>query len=168
VEDRIQAEEFLRTRDEAAFRALYRVHSAAMYGLLLRLTGGRTAEAEDALQETWLRAVERLPGFRWESSLRTWLCGIAVRVAMEHARKNPSTGLEPPEPDTAAPSRETAADLRDAVAALADGFRQVLVLHDIEGYTHREIAEMLGIEEGTSKSQLFRARRAIREALAPK
>jgi len=167
VDDRTPADEFLRTREEPAFRALYRSHSPAVYGLLLRLNGGNTAEAEDALQETWLRAVERLPAFRWESPLRTWLCGIAVRVSMEHMRsRRPDAAQETV--DRSSSGREAAADLRHAVAALSDGYRQVLVLHDVEGYTHLEIADMLGIEIGTSKSQLSRARRAVREALSPK
>ena len=167
MDERSRVEKFLRTRDEAEFRALYRDHAPAMFGLLLRLNGGSAEDAEDVLQEAWMRAVARLHEFRWESSLRTWLCAIAVRTGMEHSRKRQRTVMPVAESHLGI-SAEAATGLRDAVAALADGYREVLVLHDVEGYTHREIADLLGIEEGTSKSQLSRARRAIRDALAAK
>src|SRR5262249_35476741 len=122
LDDRNLVERFLKTREEAAFRALYRAHSSALHGLLLRLTNARTAEAEDALQETWLRAVERLEGFRWESSLRTWLSGIAVRVALEQARKRDPQAENSDQARAAASSgREPALDLRQAVSELANG-----------------------------------------------
>ena len=82
VERRL-AERVMAGGDEAAFRELYRRHSPALYGLLLRLLGGREAEAQDLLQEVWIRAADRLASFRWQSSLRTWLCGIAVNCARE-------------------------------------------------------------------------------------
>lgn len=166
LEDRRQVVAFLERGDEAAFRALYRRHSARLNQFLLRMLGGREREAEDALQETWLRAVERLRQFRWESSLRTWLTGIALNCARERRRKESAESAEVGDP--AAPAVETEIDveqLERAIARLAEGFREVLVLHDIEQRTHEEIASMLGIAVGTSKSQLSRARRALRARL---
>jgi RNA polymerase sigma-70 factor (ECF subfamily) len=158
--DRALAAEFL-AGDERAFRALYANHSPALYGLLLRIVG--PADAQDALQETWLRAARALAGFRWEGALRTWLTGIALNCGRELLRgRRPASVSEEP---LASPSAGERIDLERAVAALAEGYRTVLLLHDAQGYTHAEIAGMLGIDEGTSKSQLFRARRAVREAL---
>jgi len=154
--------------NESAFRQLYRRHSPAIYGLLLRLLGGREPEAQDLLQETWVRAVERLSSFRWESALRTWLCGIAVHCAREQQRRESKLSLEPlDEPgDLAAvgprPDLGGRLDWERAIRGLPNGYRQVLVLCDIEGYTHKEVAALLGISAGTSKSQLARARRALR------
>jgi RNA polymerase sigma-70 factor (ECF subfamily) len=159
-EDRRLVDAFLRRRDAASFRALYRRHAGAVYGLALRLSGGRSAEADDVTQEAWLRATRRLPSFAWRSRLRTWLCGIAVNVWREtHA---PPPRLEPADEPTTGPPVD---DVARIVAALPPGAREVLLLHDVEGFTHAEIAEMLGIEDGTSKSQLSRARAAVRAAL---
>ena len=162
-EDRRLVARFLRARDERAFRAIYRRHAAGVYGLALRLCGGRAVEADDVAQEAWVRAVRALGGFRWGSRLRSWLCGIAVNVWRETRRG-------PPPGDTAAGEAATPpgddGDLARVVASLPTGAREVLLLHDVEGYTHAEIAALLGIEDGTSKSQLSRARAAVRAALA--
>ncbi|TAH34378.1 MAG: RNA polymerase sigma factor [Planctomycetota bacterium] len=167
LEDRRLALAFLERGDEGAFRALYRRHSPRLNQFLLRLLGGRERDAEDALQETWMRAVERLRQFRWESSLRTWLGGIALNCARERRRQD--EGGEASEMgEAAAPHVEREIDvdrLEGAIAGLPDGFREVLVLHDVEERTHEEIAQMLGIAVGTSKSQLSRARRALRVRL---
>jgi RNA polymerase sigma-70 factor (ECF subfamily) len=150
--------------DEAAFRALYERHSPAVYAFLRRLVG---PAADDALQETWMRAARGLGGFRGQSALRTWLFGIALNAARETWR-----GRDPREPaaagETAAPGpeAEAAIDLHDAVAALPDGYRAVLLLHDAWGYTHAEVGALLGVDEGTSKSQLAHARAAVRRRLS--
>ncbi len=154
------AGEYLRSRSEAAFRTLYRRHTPALLGMARRLSGGDTSLAEDLVQETWLRACRRLEGFRWESALRTWLAGILVRCAHEKNRiaaRESELTMDPP--DAAGGGN---LDVRTAVERLAPGFRMVLVLHDVEGYTHNEIGELLGIEAGTSKSQLSRARRQLK------
>lgn len=158
---------FVSQRDEDSFRRLFRRHSPALYRLALRLLGGDAAAAEEAVQEAWIRAAERLPAFRFESSLRTWLSGFVVNCCRE-ARRRPRIHEEL-SADAPAPVSEPAhgLDLERAVLALSDGYRQVLVLHDVVGLTHREIADRLGIEEGTSKSQLFLARRALRRRLLP-
>ena len=167
-DDRALVSRFLTRRDEAAFRALYRRHTPFLYRFLLRWTGGRAAEAEEGLQETWIRAVEGLADFAWRSSLKTWLAGIAIRWSRERARR---LGREAhaPESEVAAAAPITSEidriDLERAVAALPAGYREALVLHDVEGYTHEETAQLLGVEPGTSKSQLSRARRTLRAFL---
>lgn len=158
--DRALVERFLAQRDDASFRPLYRAHTPALVALARRLAGD-VADAEDAVQETWIRAVRRLPGFRWESSLRTWLAGITVNCCREVVRRRgPLAAAAAPEP-TAAPPNGTR-ELASLLAALPDGYREVLVLHDVEGYTHEEIGRLLEIHSGTSKSQLSRARRTLR------
>lgn len=156
--------------DEEAFRALYRRHTPALYGLVARLLGDGGPDADDVIQETWIRAVRALPAFEWRSSLRTWLCGIAVNRVREQIRRR-GRRLDD-QPLVEAPAGRTAApdgllDLEAAVATLPDGYRTVLLLHDWEGYSHPEIARRLDIAVGTSRSQLFHARRALRRLLAP-
>ena len=153
------------TGGEDAFRALYRAHTPALYALALRLTGSDQSEAEDLVQETWVRATRKMSAFRGESALRTWLCGVLVNVRRERVRSAwrmvGSLDIEP-----VSPARDdTAFDLERAIAALPDGARDIFVLHDVYGYAHREIAELLGVVEGTSKSQLARARMPLRAAL---
>jgi RNA polymerase sigma-70 factor, ECF subfamily len=167
---------FVRHRDESAFRALYRRHTPAMFGVVRRMLDGDHDAAEDVLQEAWLRAAERLSGFRGESALRTWFVGIAVNCARDRIRSRRreaarDDGLasvsELPAPPPL-PARIAAVDLQRAIAQLPDGYREVLILHDVFGYTHDEIGRMLGVESGTSKSQLSRARSTMRRRLGAK
>jgi RNA polymerase sigma-70 factor (ECF subfamily) len=154
--------------DEAAFRALYRRHSPTVYGFVLRLVGGDVHEAEDILQETWLRAARALGKFRWESALSSWISGIALNRVREMARKKKRSLVEVDgewEMPVAAADAGKRIDLERALALLPPGFRTVLVLHDVEGYTHHEIGDRLGITDGTSKSQLHGARKAMRKLL---
>jgi RNA polymerase sigma-70 factor, ECF subfamily len=155
----------LRRGDEAAFRELYRLHTPRLFAVTMRLLS-RPADAEDASQEAWLRAVRGLHAFRQESSFATWLTGIGIRCALEILRKRNLAVADAPELSTT-PVPHLALDLERAIAALPDGYRAVLVLHDIEGCTHEEIGALLDIEPGTSKSQLFHARRALRLWLEP-
>lgn len=157
---------FLRARGEDAFRTLYRAHTPALYALALRLTGGDQGEAEDLVQESWVRAVRALSSFRAQSALSTWLCGFVVNVRRERIRADWRTA-EALEAEPIAPSvaSDMALDLERAIGELPDGARDVFVLHDVYGYTHREIAGMFGIVEGTSKSQLTRARTLLRSSL---
>ena len=159
-------------RDEAAFRRLYRRHTPALYRLALRLGDGDEPWAEELVQRAWIRAVERLDGFAWRSALRTWLSGILVNCARESWRERRAAletagPLDPPAAPASGGDPLDRVDLERAIAALPPGCRQVLVLHDVEGFTHEEVAAMLDIEPGTSKSQLFQARRRLREQLAP-
>ncbi len=168
-DDRSLVTRFLADRDEAAFRTLYRRHAPFLYRFLLRLTGGAATAAEEGMQETWVRAAEGLPRFEWRSSLKTWLAGIAIRWWREAER---AAGREP-EPSESAPEpvgpirREIdRLDLERALGALPPGYRRAILLHDVEGYTHEEVAALTGVDVGTSKSQLSRARGALRARLS--
>lgn len=165
--DRALVRRFLSERDEASFRAIYARHAPTVFALAVRLSGSRS-DGEDLLQDAWIRAAERLEGFRWESTLRTWLCGIIVNCWRELARRRvaarPGEALEDsPDREGIAPGERV--DLERAVRALPDGYREVVVLHDVHGYTHEEIAALLAIDAGTSKSQLSRGRRRLRDLL---
>jgi RNA polymerase sigma-70 factor (ECF subfamily) len=167
--DRELADLVVSEGDEAAFRVLYRRHSPAVYRFLLRLAGGNAVEAEDLLQETWLRAARGLGGFAWKSAFRSWVTGIALNQFRELARRNGRRITEVEGDWEAAVTAEDSAgriDLERALELLPPGFRTVLVLHDVEGLTHEEIGERLGIGDGTSKSQLHRARKAMRRLLS--
>ena len=153
---------FLASRDETAFRLLYRRFTPQMFSLALRLTGGLSHDAEDAVQEAWSRACKLFPQFRRESRLSTWLCGIVVNCFREQRRDATYEITDIPE-EAARPSGNL--ELEQLVQRLPDGCRAVLILHDIEGYTHEEISRLLKIAEGTSKHQLFRARHLLKEWL---
>lgn len=160
------------TGDEGAFSVLYDRHAPAMYQFALRLVGGHEPDAEDVVQEAWMRAASGLPEFGWRSRLRTWLMGITLNCAREVIRRRGRRESPTPTSNPAYPGRSHATDIPDlalerAIAGLPDESRVVLLLHDLEGYTHREIAERLGIAEGTSKSRLSRGRSRVRSALDP-
>jgi RNA polymerase sigma-70 factor, ECF subfamily len=170
--DRLLVSRFLERRDEAAFRALYARHTDTLYRFLLRLTG-RAADAEEGVQETWVRACRGLDRFAWRSALGTWLAGIAIRWWREERRRrgtNQDAAWDEAFLDDAPapPLGEVAIDRIDLERALGElslGYREAILLHDVYGHTHSEIAEMLDVDEGTSKSQLSRARRALRARL---
>src|SRR5512134_3839769 len=155
--------------DEAAFRVLYRRHTPRLHLFVLRLLAGYEHDAEDVVQETWIHSVEGLAGFRGQARFATWLTGIGLNVARKRlrwraTRAETSLGEDPPERggDPTAGTPESRIDLERAIALLPDRSREVLVLHDVEGWTHEEISRSLGIAEGTSKSQLHHARRRMR------
>lgn len=155
-----------------AFETLYRRHHARLYAVCMRLHGDR-GHAEDAVQEAFVQAWQRLADFRGEAAFGTWLYRIAVNTALGRMRSQGRRDrhLQPVDDATwdnlAAPVHEPDAgmDLEAAIATLPDGARTVLVLHDVDGYGHQEIADMTGIAVGTSKAQLHRARRLLRERL---
>lgn len=167
-DERAQLAQFLRHRDERSFRILYRAHTPVLYLLARRLLGGNHQDAEDAVQEAWIRASQRFDVFRWESSLKTWLSGFVIHCCREAIRRRVA-GLRVHEtlnePLPGFDRRPEEIDLERSIACLPDGYREVLVLHDIEGYRHAEIAGQLDIGEGTSRSQLFKARRMLRELM---
>lgn len=161
-----------RAGDEEAFGALYRAHVARIHALCLRLSGDPHAAA-DLTQDVFVRAWEALPSFRGESALGSWLHRLAVnaflgerRAAGRRERRVFGTA-EPALLERAgeAVAAGAAMDLERAIAGLPERARMIFVLYDVEGYQHEEIAEMTGITAGTSKAQLFRARRLLREAL---
>jgi RNA polymerase sigma-70 factor (ECF subfamily) len=166
--DRDLVARLLATRDERSFRDLYQRHTPMLYAVALRLSSTE-ADAMDAVHDAWLRAVDALPSFQWRSTFRTWLCGIVVNRVREVSRSEERMV----DLDEQALSDELVElprgvdgiDLERAIGRLAPRYRQVLILHDAEGFTHEEIAGILGIEPGTSKSQLARGRRRIRMLL---
>lgn len=159
-------ESFRTSRSEKSFRALYRKHTPVLYRIAFRFLDGNHHYAEEAVQETWARAIEKVERFKGNSSLRTWLIGIVINCSRELRRKKEKYGARAKE-DSANPLKEihNKIDMEVILGHLPEGYREVLVLHEIEGFTHKEIGELLGISEGTSKSQLSRARDKIREFL---
>ena len=163
----------VRAGDGAAERALYETHVDRVYRLAYRLAGDDDL-AREFTQDTFVRAFDRLGSFRGEAKLSTWLHAIATSVVLNGLRKiKRLRGREMDLENAAGVSargREAEPDLKrrltQAIDALPDGYRTVFVLHDVEGYTHDEIGAVLGIETGTSKAQLSRARAKLRDALA--
>jgi RNA polymerase sigma-70 factor (ECF subfamily) len=169
--DRQLVDAIIASGDEVAFRELYRRHTPRLYQLLVRMLGGLEQDAEDVVQEAWVRAVENASKFEWKSSFPSWLTGIGINRARELLRKRSRRPMfdltEQSEPRSAVVPVGERVDLERALALLPDGYRTVLVLHDVEGFRHEEIAAQLGIATGTSKSQLFHARRHVRALLEP-
>jgi RNA polymerase sigma-70 factor (ECF subfamily) len=161
-----------RDGDRSAFERLYREHVGRVYGLCLRLTGN-VAEAEDMVQETFVRAWRKLHSFEGRSKLSSWLHRLAVNVVLNARRARgrlpawEAWGDHPDPYDAAspAPAHGERADLEEAVTALPDAARMVFVLYAVYGHTHEEIAEMTGTAVGTSKANLHRARKLLKEAL---
>lgn len=159
--------------DLDAFEALYQEHSGRVYALCLRMTGN-AGRARDLAQDTFLRVWERLASFRGESKFSSWLHQVTVNVVLSDRRTRGGRSTNPTAPETldegafehpvrTVPGQRL--DLERAIAGLPSEARKVLVLHDIEGYRHDEIASMTGRAVGTCKSQLHRARKLLREAL---
>lgn len=166
-EDTLLVEAYLRHGDDGSFLALYRAHTPALYRMAWRMGGVSEGEVDDVVQEAWLRAARSLGRFRFESSLRTWLTGILVHCLHEGRRRRSAGDAldECNEPEAPRRTPHLRIDLERAIAALPAGMREVFVLHDVEGFTHHEAADVLGVTAGTSKSQLSEARRKLREAL---
>lgn len=165
--------------DEEAFAALFEVHKRRVYSLCLRMTGD-TAEAEDLAQEAFLQLFRKIATFRGESAFSTWLHRLVVNVVLMHLRKKGLQQVSLDEPDASQDEpvkREYGDDdkrllhsidritLSRAIDGLPPGYRAVLVLHDVEGYEHNEIAQILNCSVGNSKSQLHKARLKLRELL---
>ena len=160
--------------DAGAFEALYRRHGGRIHGVILRLVGHCHSRAEDLTQEAFVRAWQALPGFRFESAFGTWLQRLAVNTAlMELRTRRAQPGVDSDEDafdaigtaDTAGHRTALSIDLQQAVASLPPRARAVLVLHDVEGWKHEEIAEALDMAVGSSKAQLHRARKLLRAKL---
>ncbi len=165
--------------DAEAFEALYHLHKRRVYSLCLRMTAN-TAAAEDLTQEAFLQLFRKIGTFRGESAFSTWLHRMAVNVVLMQLRKKglPVVPLEDTiETEEEAPKKELGApdpslagsidrlQLQRAVEDLPPGYRSIFVLHDVEGYEHNEIAEIVGCSVGNSKSQLHKARLKLRELL---
>ena len=152
---------------------MYDAHVDRIFRLVYRMAGDLD-RAQDYTQETFIRAFARLKEFRGEAALSTWLGSIAISIALNGLRKtrrlhDREVALDDA-PQMGKMTREAEPDLKtrlaEAIDRLPDGYRAVFVMHDVEGYTHEEIASSLGVHPGTSKAQLFRARARLREALA--
>jgi RNA polymerase sigma-70 factor, ECF subfamily len=158
--------------DGRAVRELYDRYAPRVYAVVRRIAGDDDL-AQDYAQEAWIRAIRALPTFRGDSRFSTWLHRIAVNSALQAVRKAETrTRREAPMPEAVAVAPSIGDALLEqrlewAMDRLPDGMRQVLILHDVEGYTHEEIGDVLGVTSGTSKSQLFKARARMREMLAP-
>lgn len=165
--------------DAAAFEALYHLHKRRVYSLCLRMTAN-TAAAEDLTQEAFLQLFRKIGTFRGESAFSTWLHRMAVNVVLMQLRKKglPIVPLEENiETEEESPRKEPGADdprlagsidrmqLQRSIAGLPPGYRMIFLLHDVEGYEHNEIAEIVGCSIGNSKSQLHKARMKLREIL---
>lgn len=157
--------------DAVAFELLYRRHVRRVFGVIWRLVGGVEARAEELTQDAFVRVWQALPGFRFDSAFSTWLHRLAVNTALMDLRSR--AGAEALETDDAAlehhaaPAvrRDLGLDLEQLVATLPPRARAVLVLHDVEGWKHQEIALELGMAVGSSKAQLHRARGLLRARL---
>jgi len=158
--------------DPSAERLFYDRHVDRVWRLAYRFTGDGDL-AQDVVQETFVRAFEKLGTFRGESALSTWVTAVATSTALNTLRKVKRFRNHVPLEDAeqlAHPGKHAEPDLKDrmaaAIAGLPDGYRTVFLMHDVEGYTHEEIGTALGVQSGTSKAQLFRARARLREVLA--
>lgn len=161
-----------RAGDVRAFESLFRGHGRAVHAIALRILGDER-DAREATQDVFVRAWERLASFRGDSEFSTWLHRLTVNVVLERLRRKRRewARFSDVAPDDAL-ARGTAGDdiharidLESALRRLAAGPRTVFVLHDIEGYSHEEIAGMMGIASGTARAQLWRARRRLLELL---
>lgn len=165
--------------DEEAFATLFDAHKRRVYSLCLRMTGD-TAEAEDLAQEAFLQLFRKIGTFRGESAFSTWLHRLVVNVVLMHLRKKglQQVSLDDVDASQDEPVKREYGDddkrllhsidritLSRAIEGLPPGYRAVLVLHDVEGYEHNEIAQILDCSVGNSKSQLHKARLKLREIL---
>ncbi|MFB3852878.1 MAG: RNA polymerase sigma factor [Vicinamibacterales bacterium] len=167
-----------RRGDIDAFRDLYERHSARLYNLSYRMSGNE-ADAEDLLQEVFLQAYRKLGSFRGESSLGTWLYRLATNLCLDRLRSRQGRSEQRtdrleradgrPSVEPAAPRAEAVIDridLERAIARLPDSYRAAFLLHDVEGFDHREVGEIMDIAEGTSKSLVHKARLKLRAILS--
>ncbi len=153
--------------DRLAQRTLYDKYSRAMYTTAYRITNDFEL-AEDVLQEAFVKVFRHIRSFRRESTLGAWIKTIVVRTALSHIKKRPDTEelTQNHTKDMIAWGDYLEAEyLERAIQALPEGYRAVFVLIEVEGYSHKEVAEMLGISAGTSKSQLFHAKKRLRETI---
>ncbi len=167
-----------RAGDADAFEELYRQHARRLFSLVFRMIGS-PEDAEDLLQEVFLQAHRKLAGFRGESTLGTWLYRLTMNHCLDHlrgrqAKMSRSTesldgedAFEPAAHSPIVPTAVSRLDLERAISSLPEGCKAAFLLHDVEGFEHREIADILGVSEGTSKSQVHKARMKLRVKLSP-
>jgi RNA polymerase sigma-70 factor (ECF subfamily) len=161
--------------DREAFEGLYRQHAHRLYNLAYRMAG--SADADDLLQDVFLQAYRKLGSYKGDSSLGTWLYRLAMNLCLDHLRSrqgkmaqvtdslDEDNATEVASPERPAEANAARLDLEQAIEALPPSYRATFVLHDVEGYQHDEIAKLLGIAEGSSKSLLHKARLRLRTLL---
>jgi len=176
-DDELELVDRCRRGELGAFEELYRAHAGRLYSLAVRMLGNQ-ADAEDLLQEIFLSAHRKLESFRGDAALGTWLYRLAMNQILDHVRSRAARagqltdGLDDASLLADASGHRLAdraidrIDLERAVAELPEGCRAAFVLHDVEGLEHREVSEVLGIAEGTSKSQVHKARLKLRGLLS--
>lgn len=164
--------EACRRGEERAMEALYHQYKRRVFGLVTRIVG--SSDAEEVAQEVFVRIFRGLRKFRGDSALGTWIYRLAVNASLTYVTKrsrqqtmNDEALAQVPAPVRAASDPRLAQKLEQALAQLPAGYRAILVLHDIEGLSHEECAEIIGCRVGTSKSQLHKARARMRELLGP-
>ena len=159
--------------DVDAFEALYHRHAGRLFALACRLTGSADT-AEDLLQEIFLQAFRKLGSFKGDAAIGTWLYRLAINCCLDFVRSRRAkdsrltSSLDDELSMSPSAPRETPIariDLERAIARLPEGYREAFVLHAVEGFDHKEVAELLGIAVGTSKSQVFKARLKLRAML---
>ena len=165
--------------DAGAFEELYRQHAGRLYNLAFRMAGS-AQEADDLLQDMFLHAHRKLGSFRGDSSLGTWLYRLGMNHCLDYLRGRQAKmsratdsldaeGVaEPIAPAPVVPTAISRLDLERAISRLPEGCRAAFLLHDVEGFDHHEVATILGVSEGTSKSQVHKARMKLRAMLSPR
>jgi RNA polymerase sigma-70 factor, ECF subfamily len=165
--------------DSAAFENLYEQHHRRVYSLCLRMLGN-VSQAEDLTQEVFLQVFKKIGSFRGDSAFTTWLHRLTVNQVLMHLRRRGvklehtseegdfTDVVETPLQSTRRISMVDRLALDKAISELPPGYRTVFVLHDVEGYEHEEISDLLGVTVGTSKSQLHKARMRLRRLLTKK
>jgi RNA polymerase sigma-70 factor, ECF subfamily len=162
-----------RAGDVDAFETIYNQHAARIYTLACRMAGS-PQDGEDLLQEIFLQAHRKLASFKGDSSLGTWLYRLALNHCLDYVRSRRAKMTRVTdtldaegamEPVAARETPIARVDLERALQQLPEGCREAFVLHDVEGFDHKEVAKLLGIAEGTSKSQVFKARSRLRGLL---
>ncbi len=166
------------TGEAEAFKELYDAHATRLYNLAYRMAG-TSAEAEELLQEIFLQAFRKLSTYKGESALGTWLYRLGMNLCLDHLRSRQgkmdraTVGLEEDRGEAVRPALERPdavmqrLDLERAIDQLPASYKAAFLLHDVEGYEHHEIGDMLGIAEGTSKSLVHKARMRLRSLLGP-
>ena len=171
LDDDLGLVEACRRGEHRAMEALYHRYKRRVFGLVLRIVG--PADSEEVAQEVFVRIFRGLGRFRGDSQLSTWIYRLAVNAALSHVTRRPrherdDDALEHiPAPEVGGADPSLSQRLEAALQQLPAGYRAVLVLHDVNGLNHEEVAEILGCQVGTSKSQLHKARAKMRELLGP-
>src|SRR5262245_8768627 len=152
--------------EERAFRELYERHTPQLKMTLLRLLGPRSGDIDDVVQDSWIAAARGIHGFQGNAKFSTWLTSIGIRATLAHLARHREREIDLPDVPADDASPDASVDVERLLRMLPEQQRIVVVLHDLEGFTHEEIGLQLDIAAGTSKATLSRARAALRMALS--